>query len=67
MPGMKETTGDFIGVDCSCGLVCFVSGGEVLFDELRLDEKCSKKLLKTQVQQQKSTSEAVVGSEAEGM
>lgn len=46
-------------------MVC-VWWGQVLFDELRLDEKCSKKLLKTQVQQQKSTSEAVVGSESGG-
>ena len=33
---------------------------QVLFDELCLDEKCKKKLSKTQVQRQKSTSEAVV-------
>ena len=34
---------------------------QVLFEELQLDKQCSKKLSKTQIHQQKSTSESVVG------
>ena len=41
-------------------IVVCVCVREVLFDELHLDEKCSQRLSKTQVQRQKSTSEAVV-------
>lgn len=33
---------------------------QVLFEELQLDKQCDKKLSKTQIHQQKSTSESVV-------
>ena len=35
---------------------------KVLFEELRLDQKCKKKLARTSIKNYKSTSEAVVSS-----
>ncbi len=59
--GAWDTWSVGLGYTCS-PLVSLMAGWslQVLFDELHLDDKCSRRLSKTQVLHQKSTSEAVV-------